>query len=244
MAAHAARDGRPSEQHEDRGQRQEDRPRRHHERQRRTQRQHHVDRRQHEHELGEARQQQVDAPARIPRDAADDAAEQRGAERGEDRQRQREPGAVHETREDVAAVAVGAEQQQRRAALGIGGHEHPAGKPAQRHTLGGDLVEPPFEAAHHALAVDEGRARAGVPQPHRRGRRIEQVGEPAVRRVRREPGRGHGRERDHGQDHHAGAPHDTASSRTRGSTAARSRSPASVPQARKAEPIAAQPATR
>ena len=71
-------------------------------------------------------------PPDVAGDSADARAEHGRQQRATRARRERRARAVQQAREDVATVAVGAEQQQRRADVGIGGHERAGREPSQR----------------------------------------------------------------------------------------------------------------
>src|SRR5688500_15542680 len=114
---------------------------------------------------------------------------------------------------------------------------------SQRDRTRGILFEQPLEAADEPRPIDI--ESAGVAeQMNTRWRRINQIGKAAVWIVRRQPRRKDGRADDHAEQDDTGFPHSAIPSRTLGSTAASSKSPMSVPSARKVAPMAAHPATR
>jgi hypothetical protein len=117
-------------------------------------------------------------------------AEERRAERRGQRQRQRVRARPHAGK-DVAAVAVGAEQQQGRAAYVGRLSQASAHEPCDRHRMGSILLVALLELAEAVPRIDERRApgAAGVGDTERRRRGVEQIGEPGVGIVRRNPRR-------------------------------------------------------
>src|ERR1051325_12005502 len=128
--------------------------------------------------------------------------------------------------------------------IGIGSHQMPVGKPAERHWMHARLAETALESTDYAPLVDVGRAKTALTDIDSRRRRIQQIGKTGIGGIGCEERRQQRCKRHTPNERNAHALHVASASRSRGSTIARSRSPASVPIARKNEPIAAQPATR
>ena len=97
------------------------------------------------------------------------------------RDRERRARAVQKAGEDVATVAVGAEQQQRRAST-----RHQRSRACRREPTQSDWarrvsLESAFESADHAPGIDEWRAHAVREHMNARRRRVEQIVEPLIR---------------------------------------------------------------
>ena len=247
--ADAAGDERRADDGEDAGEQGEHLRGAEHQRQDRAQRQRDVDGRQHHHEIGRAHQQIVERAPREAGNAAEQSADEHGAERRRHREAERRAGAEEEPGKDVATVAVGPEQEQRRRVLVRRPDQAATGEPGERHPRGSVLLISLLELVHELPAVDERRVprlvRAG--NAHHRRRRVEQAGEMRVHRVRRGDRRGNRcqqRDGDQRQAHAARHARSALVSLARGSTSASARSDTRVPQARNSAPAPAQPATR
>src|SRR5262249_41919247 len=82
-------------------------------------------------------------------------------ESGQDRKRQRHPSAEEQPAEHVAAVAVGAKQQERRTSI-VSRQQAPAAEPSKRNSLGSILLELLLEAIDKCPSVNERRAKPPV----------------------------------------------------------------------------------
>ena len=247
--ADAARDERRADHREDRRQQREHLRRREHERQHRAQRQRDVDRRQHHHEVGRPHQHIVERAAGEAGEAAERGADEHRAERRRHREAERRARAEQQPREHVAAVAVGAEQQQRRGVFVRRPHEVAAREPRERHARRSILLVALFELIHEVPAIDERRVprAVGAGDADDGRRRVQQAGEMRVHRVRRGDRRGDRRQQRERDERDAEAARHACSARVslaRGSTTASARSDTSVPHARNSAPAPAQPATR
>ena len=242
--AHAAGHHRPAKQREDRQQQHEDRRAREHERHHRAQRERRRRSPAARRRTRRSARAAYRAGLRRIRDAADERADQRGEERREYAERQRRARSMQQPREAIPPERIGAEQQQRRTVVGIGGDEHASAEPAQRHVRRAVFLEPSLETADdpqrmHMRRGDCRRRRVCASAARTADRRSADSEDsvrataPHTRRAAIRP-----------SSTAPARPHASRSSRTRGSATASRRSPSNVPNARKPAPAAAHADTR
>lgn len=145
----------------------------------RSQHQHDVDHRQDQDEIGHPHDGPVDPAATQSSPRAHERADHDGAECRQQRQSDRGAGTKEQTRQDIAAKIVGAQQEDRLIDR--------ATKPWQRD--GAELIR--FEALLETVGQHDGmhdRRESFEIRPH--GGRVQEIAETLAGRVRREHGRG------------------------------------------------------